>query len=208
MLTLYGHSNRTAANVLKLRAALAETGLDYQYVALDLSQGEQHKPEYLAINPHGKVPVLVDDDFALPESDAILWYLAEKCPAAKLLPADLHARARVRQWCDFACSSLYTTSYELYLHTQYGDAANHSTWVAERAKTALTRALGVLEKRLAGRQFVATETFTIADLDVAAVVHMLHTRAQLNLSEYPNIEAHYRAVSQRPAWVAALADKP
>ncbi len=65
-------------------------------------------------NPHGKVPVLVDDDFALPESDAILWYLAEKYPAAALLPGDLRERARVRQWCDFACTSLYSSSYELY----------------------------------------------------------------------------------------------
>ena len=161
MLTLYGHANRTAANVLKIRAALAEAGLDYRYVALDLSKGDQHKSEYLAINPHGKVPVLVDDDFALPESDAILWYLAEKCPAAALLPTDVRERARVRQWCDFACSSLYVSSYELYLHTQYGDPANHSAWVAERAKAALARAVGVLENRLAGRQFVATNTLTI-----------------------------------------------
>ena len=208
MLTLYGHANRTAANVLKIRAALAEAGLDYRYVALDLSKGDQHKSEYLAINPHGKVPVLVDDDFALPESDAILWYLAEKCPAAALLPTDVRERARVRQWCDFACSSLYVSSYELYLHTQYGDPANHSAWVAERAKAALARAVGVLENRLAGRQFVATNTLTIADLGIAAVVHMLRTRAQLNPADYPNIEAHYSAISQRPAWAAAIADKP
>ena len=208
MLTLYAHANRTAANVLKIRAALAEAGLVYRYVALDLSKGEQHKPEYLAINPHGKVPVLVDDDFVLPESDAILWYLAEKYPAAALLPGDLRERARVRQWCDFACTSLYTSSYELYLHTQYGEPANHSAWVAERAKTALSRALGVLDKRLGGRQFVATDTLTIADLGIAAVVHMLRTRTQLTSSDYPNIEAHYCAVSQRPAWAAAIAENP
>lgn len=208
MLTLYGHASRTAANILKIRVALAEAGEIYQYVALDLSNGAQHKPEYLAINPHGKVPVLVDDDFVLPESDAILWYLAEKYPVAALLPADLRERARVRQWCDFACTSLYTSSYELYLNTQYGDAVNHSAWVAERAKTALGRALGVLEKRLAGRQFVATEALTIADLGIAAVIHMLQGRTQLAITDYPNIEAHYRSISQRPAWVAAIADHP
>jgi glutathione S-transferase len=208
MLTLYGHANRTAANVLKLRAALAEAAIDYRYIALDLSKGDQHKPEYLAINPHGKVPVLVDDDFALPESDAILWYLAEKYPAAALLPADLRQRARVRQWCDFACTSLYTSSYELYLHTDYGDPANHSSWAAERARTALARALGVLDKRLAGRQFVATDALSIADLGVAAVVLMLHNRKQLTASDAPNIEAHYRTVSGRPAWAAAIADNP
>jgi glutathione S-transferase len=185
MLTLYGHANRTAANVLKIRAALAEAGLEYQYVALDLSQGEQHKPEYLAINPHGKVPVLVDDGFALPESDAILWYLAEKFPAAGLLPTDVRARACTRQWCDFACTSLYVSSYELYLHTQYGDPLNHSAWVAERAKTALVRALGVLEKRLAGRKFVATDALTIADFGIAAVVHMLRLEPDVTATTRP-----------------------
>ena len=121
MLTVYGHATRTAANILKLRAVLAEAGADYQYKALDLANGEQHAPWYKAINPHGKVPVLLDEDFALPESDAILWYLAEKFPQLGLLPSDPKGRARVLQWCDFASASLYVASYEIHIHTtQHG----------------------------------------------------------------------------------------
>ena len=64
MIKLYGHASRTAANVLSTRAALAEAGVEYGYVALDLSKGDQRQPEFLAINPHGKVPALVDGDFS------------------------------------------------------------------------------------------------------------------------------------------------
>ena len=83
---LYGSSNTRSFNTLKIRFALAEVGAAYDFVPVDLAKGESHTAEFKSINPHGKVPVLVDGDFALPESDAILWYVAEKDPGAKLLP--------------------------------------------------------------------------------------------------------------------------
>src|ERR1041384_4427471 len=104
---LFGATNRKSFNTLKLRFALAEAGAEYQFVPVDLSKGEQKTAEFLAMNPHGKIPVLLDGDFALPESDAILWYVAEKYPAARLVPTAAEgpkvaqARARVLQWCDF-----------------------------------------------------------------------------------------------------------
>jgi glutathione S-transferase len=205
---LYGHARRTAANVLKIRAALSEAGVDYDYVVLDLAHGDQKRPEYLAINPHGKVPVLVDDDFVLPESDAILWYVAEKYPTAGLLPADPRGRARVLQWCDFASSGLYVWSYDHFTHTSQAEPANRSAWVAGRARAALDRALGVLEQRLAGRQFVASESLSIADFGVAAVILMLETRSELEPAAYPNIRTHYQRIAARPAWIEAVADTP
>jgi len=84
---LYGSSNGKSFNSLKLRVALAEIGAKYEYIPVDLERGEQKRPEFLRLNPHGKVPVLADGDFVLPESDAILWYLGEKYPEATLLPA-------------------------------------------------------------------------------------------------------------------------
>lgn len=208
MLTLYGHGSRTAANILKIRAALAEAGAEYQYVIIDLSKGEQQKPEYLAINPHGKVPVLVDDDFALPESDAILWYVAEKFPQAGMMPSDPKSRARVLQWCDFASTCLYVHSYEIYLHTSWAEPQQRSTFVAERARTALDRGLAVLEKRLAGSSHVAGDSFTIADYANAAVLHMLITRGQIDVSAWPKVWDFYGRISARPAWKKALLDTP
>ena len=74
---LYGSSNNKSFNTLKLRVALAEIGAPYEFVPINLEKDEQKDPEFVRINPHGKVPVLVDGDLVLPESDAILWYLGE-----------------------------------------------------------------------------------------------------------------------------------
>ncbi len=208
MLKLYGHARRTAANILKIRAALSEASAGYEYVVVDLAHGEQKTPGYLALNPHGKVPVLVDDDFVLPESDAILWYVAEKYPNAGLLPADGRGRARVLEWCDFASSGLYVWSYEHFIHTSHAEPADRSAWVAGRARASLDRALAVLEQRLAGRAFVASESLSIADSGVAAVSLMLETRSQVELGTYPNIAAHYRSITARPAWIKAASDTP
>jgi glutathione S-transferase len=208
MLTLYSHANRTAANTLKIRAALAEAGAEYAYVAVDLAKGEHKKPEFLAINPHGKVPVLTDDDFTLPESDAILWYVAEKFPKAGLLPSDAKGRARVLQWCDFASTGLYVASYEIHIHTAWAEPANRSAWVTERAKGALERGMAVLDKQMTGRTWIATDALTIADFAVAAVLHMIQSRPQLELRTYPAAFAHYERVAARPAWAKAISETP
>jgi glutathione S-transferase len=206
MLKLYGHANRLAANTLKIRAALAEAGAEHAYVVVDLAGGEQKRPEFLALNPHGKVPVLVDDDFVLPESDAILWYVAEKFPAAKLLPGDARGRAIVLRWLDFASASLYPSSYDLTTHTTLAEPDKRSAFVAERARANLDRAIGVLDGHLAKSPWVAGPSLTIADFAVAAVVQMLVTRGQLELSSRPSIAAYFERMTARPAWAKATAD--
>ncbi len=127
MITLHAHVNRKSPNTLKLRVALAEAGADYEYRAVDLDAGEQRRPQFLALNPHGKIPVLVDGDFVLAESGAILWYLGERFPDARLLPAAgthdvaaAQARARVLQWCDFSSTGLYQAYLDVYIHKVKG----------------------------------------------------------------------------------------
>jgi glutathione S-transferase len=208
MFTLYGHSSHTAANILKIRIALAEVGAEYHYQVVDLAGGEQHKPAYQAVNPHGKVPCLVDEGFSLPESDAILWYVAEKFPKAGLVPVDIRERARVNQWCNFASTSLYVASYELFIHTTQAEPENRSAWVRSRAQANLDRALAVLDKHLAGREWVATSNFTIADASVASVLHMIRTREQLLPGKYANTDAFYDRVTRRPSWAKATASTP
>src|SRR5262245_24274615 len=98
---LFGSSNNKSFNTLKIRFALAEIGAPYEFKPVDLAKGESRTADFIRINAHGKVPVLVDGDFALPESDAILWYLGEKYADAGLLPrfdgsvAALQARAQI-----------------------------------------------------------------------------------------------------------------
>jgi glutathione S-transferase len=206
---LYGSINRRSFNTMKIRAALAEAGASYQFVPVDLPKGQARTPEFLAMNPHAKIPVLLDGDFALAESDAILWYVADKHPAAGLLPArdDIQARARVLQWCAFASSALYAGYVEWAGPGKGTDPANRVAPVADGAMVKIRRALDVLETVLARHEHVAGASFSIADLSNAAIIQTLKQKmAEDPLAALPRTQAWYARVTARPAWKAALSE--
>jgi glutathione S-transferase len=197
---LYGAVNRKSFNTMKIRAALAEAGAGYDFVPVDLTKGENRTPAFLALNPHGKIPVLVDDDgFALPESDAILWYVAEKYPGAKLLPATPQGRARVLQWCDFASTGLYPA---------YADWRTHGAGeIGDKALGKIERAVGVMETALASREYLAGGDVSIADLAGAAIVQSLKLHLPADpLARAPRAQDWYARITSRPGWQKALAD--
>jgi GST-like protein len=210
MLTLHGHVNRRSPNSFKLRLALAEAGAAYRYRAVDLDAGEQRRPEFLALNPHGKIPVLVDDDFVLAESDAILWYLGEKFPEARLLPpagdgsaAARQTRARVLQWCGFTSTGLYQAYLDLYIHKVVGAPDKRVSWIGDAAAKKLERLLGVLDGVLARRDYLAGD-FSLADLATAGVLQTVRAR----IPDDPTagraaIAVWYGRVSGRPSWQRA-----
>lgn len=212
---LFGATNRKSFNTLKLRFALAEAGADYQFVPVDLGKGEQKAPEFLAMNPHGKIPVLLDGDFALPESDAILWYVAEKFPAARLIPAAAdglsaaQSRARVLQWCDFASTALYPAYADFWTYA-LGPADKRLPWAAELAQQKLTRNLDLLETVLTDRQFLAgagAGSLSIADLSNASIVNTLKLKMPSDpLAGRPNLTGWFQRVTARPSWKAALGE--
>lgn len=211
-MTLYGHVNRQSPNTFKLRAALAQAGARYEYRAVDLDAGQQKRPEFLALNPHGKIPVLVDGDFALAESDAILWYIGEMFPAAGLLPiardagdtGALQARARVLQWCAFSSTGIYQAYLDLYIHTVRGAPDQRVSWIGEAATAKMDRLLGVMDGVLARRDFLAG-IFSLADLGAAAVLQAVKTRLPRDPSACRDaIAAWYARVTTRPAWQQAL----
>jgi glutathione S-transferase len=203
MVKLFGHLNRLSPNTLKLRVALAEAGVEYEYVPVDLGKREQHRPEFLALNPHGKVPVLVDDDFVLPESDAILWYIAERFPEAGLLGGTARDRARALEWCDFASTALYPAYYDVYFHTQGGAPERRIAAVAEGGQQRFDRALAVLDGTLAERAFV-TGDFSIADIALAAVLRAARERVRYDPMAHGALEAWYARVTERPAWRSTI----
>jgi glutathione S-transferase len=205
MLKLYGHVNQRSINVLKLRVALAEAGAPYEYVTVDLAKGEQRTPAFLAMNPHGKVPVLVDGDFVLPESDAILWYVAESFPAAKLLGPTARDRARALEWCDFASTAIYPAYYEIHAHTLSLPPEKRIPAVAETQRQRLQRALRVLEEVLGKREWLAGG-YSIADIANAVVLRGMRERLPdlYDAAASPHTEAWYRRVTARPAWQAAV----
>jgi len=194
---LFGSVNKRSFNTLKIRAALAEAGAAYDFVAVDIPKRENKTPEFLALNPHGKIPVLRDGDFTLAESDAILWYVAEKFPAAKLVPAtDIQARARVLQWCAFASTALYA-----------GYVEHGRTPPVDGAMAKIDRALDVLEVVFGGREHVAGAAFSIADLANAAIVDTLKRKLPFDpLAHRPRAAAWYARVAARPAWQRAISE--
>src|SRR2546427_12845934 len=135
---------------------LRELDLDFEYVQVDLTKGEHRRPEFLAVNPAGKVPVLVDDDLVLSESVAIVLYLAEKYPQKGFLPADLRARAEVNRWLLFTATELEQPLWRIARHTH----------------------LYPIEKRLAAQIPIARQDF----LDMAAVMSRDRKSTRLNSS--------------------------
>ena len=210
---LYGHVNRKSPNSFKVQVALAEAHASYQYIAVDLVGGAQRQPEFLSINSHGKVPVLVDPaaGFALPESDAILWYVAEKYPEAGLLPppgdatpAALRQRARTLQWCDFASTAVYPAYADVYLHTAALALEKRSPAIAEAAMQRFLRGIGVMASALAAQPFLAG-SYSIADIALAAVIQMARLRLSGDPANHPSVNAWMERVAARPAWRQTLA---
>jgi len=209
---LYGNTNSKSFNTLKIRFALAELGVAYEFVPVDLARGESRTPDFVRINPHGKVPVLVDGDFALPESDAILWYLAEKDTGAKLLPrfdgaeATTQSRAQILRFCALASTAFYPASTDWWNATNHSDPAKRSPEAADTALVKVKRALDVLEKTLASGEHLVGE-FSLADVTNVSILSALKRRLQMDpLVGHERFRAWYERVTARPAWKSVFED--
>lgn len=186
-------------NSVKVPIALEELGLPYELRAVNVRKGEQKDAAFVALNPNGKVPVLVDDGFVLTESAAILVHLAEK--TGKLLPSDGQARARVFEQLFFHASALSPA---------FGNAgffkrsSPEPQPIAEtRFTTEAERILGLIDRRLADQAFVAGAAFTIADI---AHFGWLWRRQfpGLTLDGRPHLARWYETVAERPAVQRAI----
>ncbi|WP_367890732.1 glutathione S-transferase family protein [Sphingomonas morindae] len=185
-------------NSVKVPIVLEELGLDYALHAINVRKGDQKAPDFLALNPNAKVPVLVDSDgperLVLTESAAILVYLAEK--AGKLLPSTGEARARVFEQLFFHASGLSPAFGQSGFFQRF--AAEPQPIAIERFSGEAKRTVSVLDGLLATRRFVAGEDFTIADI---AHFGWLWRRAfaGVDLADAPNVARWYAEVENRPA---------
>ena len=156
MLELY-----TAAtpNGWKVAMALEEMELDYELRPVNLSKGEQHTPEFLAICPNGRIPAIVDDGFAVFESGAILIYLAEK--TGKLMPSDPERRSQVIQWVMFQMAGIGPMQGQAVVFVRY--FPEDVPQARNRYINETRRLYEVLDKRLEGREWIVDD-FSIADI--------------------------------------------
>lgn len=190
-------------NGYKVAMLLEETGLDYTPHFLELSKQEQKTPEFLAINPNGRVPAIVDDGFPVFESGAILLYLAEK--TGQFLPAELQARSRVVQWVMWQMAGLGPMMGQLNVFSRY--FPEHLPSVIARYERETYRLFGVLEGQLEKHDFVAGDEYTIADMACWPWV-IAHEWPGLTLDNHPRLKDWATRIGDRPATQRALQVPP
>jgi GST-like protein len=187
-------------NGWKVTIALEEMGLPYKVIPVNIGRGEQFRPEFLAISPNNRMPAIVDHDppgggepLSLFESGAILAYLAEK--TRKLSPADLRGRHEVAQWVFWQMSGLGPMAGQA--HHFRGYAPEKIPYAIDRYTNEVNRLYGVMNKRLADRDYLAGD-YSIADIASYPWV-VPHERQGQNLDDFPHLKRWFQAIKERPA---------
>lgn len=172
---------------------LEAAGLPYELRHVALEKGEHRAPEFLALNPNHQVPVLIDDEMVLSESHAICRYLCAKHELTQWYPSELSARARIDQWLDWNQCRFLPTVRDIVLNKVFLGKSGDLAAIA-RGEEALPELLAILEAGLAGRDFLAGDSPTLADLSVASNVFQLSLASILPGS--PRLAAWYQRVGQ------------
>ena len=181
---------------IRVRWTLQELGVDFDSVTVDLVAGENRRPEFLAINPAGKLPVLVDDDRVLTESVAIVLYLAEKYPDKGLIPSDLAERAQVNRWLLFAATELEQPLWRISRHTALYPEDKRLPGDVVLASQEFKDMAAVLEKHMDGRRFVVGDGVTVADFVTAYTLDWGNEVGLLDGS--PRLVAYMKRMYDRP----------
>jgi len=203
MLKLY-YATQTRAG--RPRWLLEEIGAPYELVRLDLTKGDQKKPDYLKINPTGTVPAMVDGDLALFESAAICLYLADKFPDKRLAPpVGTPARGRYYQWVQYAMCGLEPPLVTMFMHTMMRPEAERIPALVDEARAQLKGVLGVLEQALAGRTYMVGDGFTVADVLIASTLGWARMMGLIG-TDLPGVTGYLDRMLARPAMQRATAD--
>ena len=190
----------TTPNGHKVTIFLEEAGLPYKIIPTNISKGEQFAPEFLAIAPNNRIPAIVDTapadggaPISLFESGAILQYLAEK--EKKFLATDLRGRYETLQWLYWQMGGLGPMAGQNHHFVQY--APERIPYAMERYIKETNRLYGVLNKRLADREFIAG-AYSIADMACYPWV-VPHERQQQDINQFPHLKRWFEAIAARPA---------
>ncbi|TFF35824.1 glutathione S-transferase family protein [Pseudomonas sp. RIT623] len=189
-------------NGQKISIALEELGLAYGQTFVDLNKGEQKTPQFLRLNPNGKIPVLVDQtrDLVLFESAVILTYLAERQGALAGDSAD--EQRVVQQWLCFQIASVGPMLGQLWWF-RHGSTSDNREALQRYTREAL-RLYGVVEQQLAERPFIAGERYSIADIALFTWLRS-HEELGLDLQPFPEVRDWLEQIAQRPAVRLGLA---
>jgi GSH-dependent disulfide-bond oxidoreductase len=187
-------------NGLKIKLFLEEAELAYRILPVDIGKGEQFQPEFLRVSPNNRIPAIVDHEpagggapLSLFESGAILLYLAEK--TGRFIPRDLRGRAQVLEWLFWQVAGLGPMAGQNGHFNHY--APEKVPYAIERYTKETNRLYGVLDRQLAGRDYIANQ-YSIADMASYPWI-VSHERHQQNLDDFLNLKRWFVSIRERPA---------
>ncbi len=189
---------------IRVRWTLQELGVDFESISVDPRAGEHRRPEFLKINPAGKLPVLVDGDLVLNESVAIVLYLAEKYPDRGFIPKDLTQRAQLHRWLLFTATELEQPLWRITRNTVlYAESERQPSDVAIASREFREMA-AVLEEHMRGRQFVVGDAVTVADFVLAYTLDWANEVKLLDAC--PALRAYLERMYARPKAAPRIAE--
>jgi glutathione S-transferase len=194
MIQIYGPAGSSAGRCFW---ALEEVGVPYEAVPVNMRAKDHKKPEFLRMNPNGKVPVLKDGDFVLWESMAINFYLAEKYKPA-LLGADLQEKAEILKWSFWALVDYQTPIIEAFIQKVFVPEAHRDHAIIAKSLEKIAPLNQLLEQQLTGRNYLVGSSFSLADINVASVAKLCPLIGA-DLSQFPAIQSWVNRLMERPA---------
>ena len=204
MLTLYYAANTCA---LASHIALEESGADYSTVRIDFAREEQRKPAYLAINPKGRVPALATDRGILTETPAILAYVAQSFPAARLAPLDdPFAFAQAQSFNAYICATLHVAHAHRVRGYRWADAESSFEDMRRAVPRSVGACFALIENEMLKGPWVMGEDYSICDAYLFTVAQWMEADG-LDPTLYPRVIDHRRRVSERPATMRAIAQE-
>ena len=194
-----------APNPTKVALFLEEAGLPYEPIAVDTRKGDQHKPEFLKINPNAKVPAIVDGDATVFDSSAILLYLGEK--TGKFMPAKTDkARGELLSWMMFVASGVGPYSGQSVHFRNYAPEKNE--YAINRYAFEAQRHFGIIDARLGKNKYMLGDTYTIVDMNVWGWARLLpNVLGEGAAAKFPNLKRVVDEINARPAAAKAIALK-
>jgi glutathione S-transferase len=204
MLRLYYAAGTCA---LASHIALAETGADYETVRLDFATGDQRKPDYLKLNPKGRVPLLVTDRGALSETPAILAFLAQSFPAAKLAPLDdAFAFGRVQAFNSYLCATVHVAHAHRMRGYRWSDDPAAIAAMQRTVPRSVGECFDLIEREMLQGPWVMGDAYTICDPYLFTLSGWLAGDG-VDPARFPKVQDHRRRMAQRPAVEKVLAEE-
>ena len=199
MITLYDYL--PSQNAWKVRQLLGHLGIPYRTEIISIFEGAGQSPQYLAINPWGAVPAIrLEDGEVLSESNAILWYFSAD---TKFRPDEVFGQAKVFQWLSFEADYVQASIGSLRFWTLTGKLSVRPPSLVEGKRAIALRALGVLDRELSNRPFIAGDTYSVADISVFAYAHLAND-AGIVTDKFRSFEAWVARVKSQDGHLAQM----